>query len=203
MPLSKLIVCFPKIVKAPYTTVKNLYKGIIFLGIVVEVFSCTEYPFCARKACFEHGGLLKTRRVPEKPVLRTEYSFRTRKACFLHRMLQKTLRVPQEAVLRTESQFRTVGGRFRYRMHILYHNITFICNDSEKGATAGSFMMKLIRPKKKYFLTTIVIAHTPKRRGWEPITQNDLAGSAKLINFFDAVILLSVRRTMIFAISSR
>ena len=94
--------------------------------------------------------------------------------------------------MRTECQFRTVGGRFRYRMYILYHNITFICNDSEKGATAGSFMMKLIRPKKKYFLTTIVIAHTPKRRGWEPITQNDLAGSAKLINFFDAVIELAL-----------
>lgn len=70
-------------------------------------------------------------------------------------------------------------------------NITFICNDSEKGATAGSFMMKLIRLKKKYGLTTIVIAHTPKRRGYEPITQNDLAGSAKLINFFDAGIALA------------
>ena len=70
-------------------------------------------------------------------------------------------------------------------------NITFICNDSEKGATAGSFMMKLIRLKKKYSLTTIVIAHTPKRRGWEPITQNDLAGSAKLINFFDAGIAVA------------
>lgn len=70
-------------------------------------------------------------------------------------------------------------------------NITFICNDSEKGAMAGSFMMKLIRLKKKYSLTTIVIAHTPKRRGWEPITQNDLAGSAKLINFFDAGIAVA------------
>lgn len=70
-------------------------------------------------------------------------------------------------------------------------NITFICNDSEKGATAGSFMMKLIRLKKKFNLTTIVIAHTPKRRLWEPITQNDLAGSAKLINFFDAGIALA------------
>lgn len=49
-------------------------------------------------------------------------------------------------------------------------NITFICNDSEKGATAGSFMMRLIRLKKKYGLTTVVIAHTPKRRAWEPIT---------------------------------
>ena len=70
-------------------------------------------------------------------------------------------------------------------------NITFICNDSEKGATAGSFMMKLIRLKRKYNLTTIVIAHTPKRRSWEPITQNDLAGSAKLMNFFDAGIALA------------
>ena len=70
-------------------------------------------------------------------------------------------------------------------------NITFICNDSEKGATAGNFMMKLIRLKKKFNLTTIVIAHTPKRRLWEPITQNDLAGSAKLINFFDAGIALA------------
>lgn len=70
-------------------------------------------------------------------------------------------------------------------------NITFICNDSEKGATAGNFMMKLIRLKRKYGLTTIVIAHTPKRRSWEPITQNDLAGSAKLMNFFDAGIALA------------
>ncbi len=70
-------------------------------------------------------------------------------------------------------------------------NITFICNDSEKGASAGTFMMKLIRLKKTYYLTTIIIAHTPKRRGYEPITQNDLAGSAKLINFFDAAIALA------------
>ena len=69
-------------------------------------------------------------------------------------------------------------------------NITFACNDSEKGATAGQFMMKMIRLKKKYHLTIIVIAHTPKRRGYEPITQNDLAGSAKLINFFDAGIAI-------------
>lgn len=70
-------------------------------------------------------------------------------------------------------------------------NITFICNDSEKGSTAGTFMMKLIRLKKTYQLTTIVVAHTPKRRPFDPITQNDLAGSAKLINFFDAGIALA------------
>ena len=75
--------------------------------------------------------------------------------------------------------------------YFVVDNITFICNDTEKGATAGSFMMKLIRLKKQYNLTIIVIAHTPKRRGWEPITQNDLAGSAKLMNFFDAGIALA------------
>ena len=70
-------------------------------------------------------------------------------------------------------------------------NITFICNDIERAKKAGDFMLKLIRLKKKYNLTTIVIAHTPKRRGWKPITQNDLAGSAKLVNFFDAAIALA------------
>ena len=70
-------------------------------------------------------------------------------------------------------------------------NITFICNGAESGIKAGNFMKQLVRLKKKYGLTTIVIAHTPKRRGWKPITQNDLAGSAKLINFFDAGIALA------------
>ena len=74
-----------------------------------------------------------------------------------------------------------LGTRF-----FVIDNISFICNGSESSAKAGLFMKQLIRLKKRYNLTTIVIAHTPKRRGWKPITQNDLAGSAKLINFFDA-----------------
>ena len=92
----------------------------------------------------------------------------------------------EQEILASIEEAAKQGIRF-----FIIDNITFICNDSEKGATAGSFMMKLIRLKKKFNLTTIVIAHTPKRRGWEPITQNDLAGSAKLINFFDAGIALA------------
>ena len=92
----------------------------------------------------------------------------------------------EQEILASIEEAAKQGIRF-----FIIDNITFICNDSEKGATAGSFMMKLIRLKKKFTLTTIVIAHTPKRRGWEPITQNDLAGSAKLINFFDAGIALA------------
>jgi len=70
-------------------------------------------------------------------------------------------------------------------------NLTFICNGAESGVKAGKFMKQLVGLKKKYGLTTIVIAHTPKRKSWKPITQNDLAGSAKLINFFDAGIALA------------
>lgn len=70
-------------------------------------------------------------------------------------------------------------------------NITFLCNGVESGIKAGLFMKQLVRLKKKYGLTTIIIAHTPKRKDWKPITQNDLAGSAKLINFFDAGIALA------------
>lgn len=92
----------------------------------------------------------------------------------------------EEEILASIEEAAVQGTRF-----FVVDNITFICNDSEKGSTAGSFMMKLIRLKKKYNLTTVIIAHTPKRRGYEPITQNDLAGSAKLINFFDAGIALA------------
>ena len=74
---------------------------------------------------------------------------------------------------------------------IIVDNLTFLCHDAEKSAQASEFMMKLIRLKKKYGLTTIVIAHTPKRRGYEPITQDDLAGSSKLISFFDAGIAMA------------
>ena len=91
----------------------------------------------------------------------------------------------EEAILQSIQQAANDGIT-----HFFVDNITFLCNDSEKGATAGQFMMKMIRLQKKYPLTIIVIAHTPKRRGYEPITQNDLAGSAKLINFFDAGIAI-------------
>jgi predicted DNA-binding protein (UPF0251 family) len=47
-------------------------------------------------------------------------------------------------------------------------------------------MMKLIKLKKKYDFSVLIIAHTPKRSLSNPLTQNDLAGSKKLFNFFDS-----------------
>lgn len=92
----------------------------------------------------------------------------------------------EQATLDSIEEAAKQGIRF-----FVIDNLTFICQGTESGAKAGSFMKQIIRLKKKYGLTTIVIAHTPKRRGWKPITQNDLAGSSKLINFFDAGIALA------------
>lgn len=92
----------------------------------------------------------------------------------------------EKAIMESIEEAAKQGTKF-----FVIDNLTFICNDSEKGSTAGKFMMELIRLKKKYALTTIIVAHTPKRRQFDPISQNDLAGSAKLINFFDAGIALA------------
>ena len=69
---------------------------------------------------------------------------------------------------------------------IIIDNLTYLCNASEKGDVAGIFMMKLMSLKKKHGWSLLIIAHTPKRNMSNPITQNDLAGSKKLYNFFDS-----------------
>jgi len=69
---------------------------------------------------------------------------------------------------------------------LIIDNLTWICSNSEKGDVAGQFMMKVIKIKKKYDLSLLIIAHTPKRSLSSAITQNDLAGSKKLYNFFDS-----------------
>jgi RecA-family ATPase len=92
----------------------------------------------------------------------------------------------EQEILDSIEEAAKQGAKF-----VIVDNLTFICHDAEKSAQASEFMMKLIRLKKKFGLTTIVIAHTPKRRGYEPITQDDLAGSSKLISFFDAGIALA------------
>jgi hypothetical protein len=48
-------------------------------------------------------------------------------------------------------------------------------------------MLRLMQLKRKYGWSILVLAHTPKRMLTNPITQNDLAGSKKLYNFFDSV----------------
>lgn len=70
---------------------------------------------------------------------------------------------------------------------IIIDNLTYLCIASEKGDVAGTLMLRLMGLKRKYGLSMLILAHTPKRCLSNPITQNDLAGSKKLYNFFDSV----------------
>ncbi len=81
----------------------------------------------------------------------------------------------EQAALQTEAKI------------LIIDNLTYLCIASEKGDAAGALMCRLIALKKKYGLSILVLAHTPKRCLSNPITQNDLAGSKKLYNFFDSV----------------
>lgn len=70
---------------------------------------------------------------------------------------------------------------------LIIDNLTYLCIASEKGDAAGTLMFRLMALKRKYGLSILILAHTPKRCLSNPITQNDLAGSKKLYNFFDSV----------------
>ena len=71
-------------------------------------------------------------------------------------------------------------------------NISFICVDAEKAQNSIEFMLKLIKLKKQYSLTIIVVAHTPKRDASRPLSQNDLSGSSKLMALIDAAMAIGI-----------
>ena len=69
---------------------------------------------------------------------------------------------------------------------LVIDNITWLCSNMEDGDSAGKLMMKLIRMKKRHNWNILALAHTPKRDAQKPITQNDLAGSKRVLNFLDS-----------------
>ena len=70
---------------------------------------------------------------------------------------------------------------------LIIDNLSYLCMTSEKGEYAGRLMSRLMELKRRHGLSMLILAHTPKRQLNMPITQNDLAGSKKLYNFFDSV----------------
>lgn len=73
---------------------------------------------------------------------------------------------------------------------VIVDNVTYLNSVTEKGDAAGAMMLKLMQLKKRHSLSMLILAHTPKRQLSAPITQNDLAGSKKLFNFFDSVVAI-------------
>ncbi|MFI3305425.1 MAG: AAA family ATPase [Rikenellaceae bacterium] len=76
---------------------------------------------------------------------------------------------------------------FEYGVNVvIIDNLTYLCLEAEKGDVAGRMMKRLMEMKTQSDLSILVLAHTPKRSLERPITQNDLAGSKKIINFVDS-----------------
>lgn len=65
-------------------------------------------------------------------------------------------------------------------------NITYLNNETEKASFALPMMKWLKDFRRKYDLSILILAHTPKRDPSRPITKNDLAGSRMTMNFCDA-----------------
>lgn len=70
---------------------------------------------------------------------------------------------------------------------LIVDNITYLKNATETAKDALPLMKELIRLKKKFNLSILALAHTPKRDLTRPLTVNDLQGSKMLSNFADSI----------------
>lgn len=68
---------------------------------------------------------------------------------------------------------------------VIIDNLTYLSRETEKAKDALPLMKWLKAFGRKYDLSILVLAHTPKRNLSNPITRNDLQGSKMLINFCD------------------
>ncbi len=69
---------------------------------------------------------------------------------------------------------------------VVIDNLTYLKSDTEKAKDALPLMKLLNSIKKKYNLSILVLAHTPKRDASKVLTKNDLSGSKMLMNFCDS-----------------
>lgn len=69
---------------------------------------------------------------------------------------------------------------------LIIDNLTYLKNETEKAKDALQLMKLLNNLKRKYSLSILVLAHTPKRDATKPISKNDLSGSKMLMNFCDS-----------------
>ncbi len=68
---------------------------------------------------------------------------------------------------------------------VIVDNLTYLHRETEKAKDAIPLMKWLKNFGRKYGLSILVLAHTPKRNLSNPVTKNDLAGSKNLYNFCD------------------
>lgn len=106
------------------------------------------------------------------------------------------LRAEIETGTKTPVKFKTLEDYQYYSIEnavvqhaskiLIIDNITYLRNGTEKANEAVILMHFLNDLKKKYGLSILALAHTPKRDFTKPITKNDISGSKTLINFCDS-----------------
>jgi RecA-family ATPase len=69
---------------------------------------------------------------------------------------------------------------------LVIDNITYLRTETEQAKDALPLMKHLKALKKRYNLSILALAHTPKRDLAKEITRNDLQGSKMLMNFCDS-----------------
>ncbi len=70
---------------------------------------------------------------------------------------------------------------------LIIDNLTYLKSQStETAKEAMPLMKRLNRLKKKYELSILALAHTPKRNLSNPITENDISGSKHIANLIDS-----------------
>jgi archaellum biogenesis ATPase FlaH len=74
---------------------------------------------------------------------------------------------------------------------VIIDNLSAISQDNEKSGNAAKLMSKIRDYQRANNLTVIILAHTPKIIEGQPITENNLAGSANIYNLSDAVFAIN------------
>ncbi len=69
---------------------------------------------------------------------------------------------------------------------LIIDNLTYLRTETEKAKDALPLMKLLKALKTKYGLSLLILAHTPKRDLFKPLSKNDLQGSSMLMNFCDS-----------------
>ncbi|QIA06429.1 AAA family ATPase [Draconibacterium halophilum] len=97
----------------------------------------------------------------------------------------------------TEKIFRIIDGFLRESNAtvLIVDNITALSGeDSKDGNVAMELMSYLDRIKREKGLSIMILGHTPKKFDYTPLTNSDLAGSSKLIQFADSAFAIGKSR---------
>jgi RecA-family ATPase len=85
---------------------------------------------------------------------------------------------PERMIAAVEAEIEKHKPKF-----VIIDNITWLVKESTDADIAAEFMGKMLQLQRRYELSVLVIAHTPKRNTSEPLESRNLAGSKNLVNF--------------------